>query len=311
MGVKRRRIVWSAAGIIAVAAAAIVFLGYKRDMAAARQRVDGLQTSVFAWKYGAMEYRLAGEGPVLLVSHGVTGGVDQGIGLVRAYVGEGYRCLYVSRFGYLGSAMPSAPSVKLQAEAFKDLLGFLGIERAFILGNSAGGTSAIQFALDYPDKCRGLILISSNVPGNKTGSAPKAVFRSDFLYWGAIRLAGRAMMAMFVPRPIIKKLSGQEKRKLIDDMYVSAMPISRRTKGILFDIEVSNPSIDGNIPFENVISPTLVVHAVDDPAPPIAGARLIAGRIPNAELAAYETGGHLILGHEDEIKARIKAFIFR
>jgi pimeloyl-ACP methyl ester carboxylesterase len=308
---KTKAFVLAAVAIIAVVVFAVVFPGYKKDLAAARENIGRLQTQIFPWKHGDMEYRLAGEGPIVLISHGVTGGVDQGIGLARMYLGEGYRCLYVSRFGYLKSAMPGSPSVKLQAEAYKDLLGFLGIERAFILGNSAGGTSAIQFALDYPEKCQGLILISSNVPGNKAGAPPKAVFRSDFLYWGAIRLAGRAMMAMFIPKPIIRSLSGPEKRKLIDDLYVSAMPISRRTKGILFDLEVSNPAINGDIPFENIAAPALIIHAVDDPAPPIAGARLIAGRIPNGELAAFETGGHLILNHDGEIKEKIRAFIFR
>lgn len=306
-----KTLVWTGIVIVLAVAVAAEFLRYHKDLAAARQRVDGLQTSVFAWKHGNVEYRVSGEGPALLISHGVTGGVDQGMGLVDAYAGEGYRCLYLSRFGYLKSAMPASPSLKLQAEAYKDLLDFLGIESAFILGNSAGGTSAIQFALDYPDKCRGLILISSNVPGNKTGSPPKAVFRSNFLYWCAIRLAGRSMMTMFVPKSIIKRLSGPEKRKLIDDMYVSAMPISRRTKGILFDLEISNPAINGDIPFEKIQAPTLIIHAADDPAPPISGARLLAGRIPNSELAVFETGGHLILNHENEIKAGIRAFIFR
>jgi len=45
------------------------------------------------------------------------------------------------------------------------------IEKVILIGNSAGGTVAIQAALDYPEKIDGLILISPAVYGG--GGAPK------------------------------------------------------------------------------------------------------------------------------------------
>ncbi len=294
---------------------AVSYSGFRNDLAAGRAKLAGLHSRVYESTYGDVEYVLTGTGPTILISHGVTGGVDQGIELADMYVGQGYRFLHVSRFGYLESSMPAEPSAKLQAEVFDDLLTFLRIHRAFILGNSAGGPSAIHFAIDYPEKCSGMILVSSAVPGNTNPLPPKAfmnlVFASDYLYWCAVKLFAPNMMKMFVPKPVLKTLPPEEKMRLVDAILLSGLPISRRTAGVLFDTYRSNPSMDGDIPFEKIASPTLILHAVDDPAPPISGARLLAKRIPHCELVALETGGHLLLNHEHEIKETINRFVSR
>ena len=156
------------------------------------------------------------------------------MGLAGMYLGAGYRLLYVSRFGYLRSSMPDAPSAKLQAEAYKDLLDFLGIDGVFMLGNSAGGPAAIRFAIHYPEKCKGLILISSAVPEPSSALPPKpvarALFGSDFLYWCAIKLFGKNMLKMFVPGSVWRALSKAEKTNLVDEILLSGLPMSSRTK---------------------------------------------------------------------------------
>ncbi|WIM73292.1 alpha/beta hydrolase [Corynebacterium suedekumii] len=55
-------------------------------------------------------------------------------------------------------------SPREQAAAFVELLDALEIDRAYVLGTSAGGTAAIRFALDYPNRTRGLILYCSAPP---------------------------------------------------------------------------------------------------------------------------------------------------
>jgi hypothetical protein len=52
-----------------------------------------------------------------------------------------------------------------------------------------------------------------------------------------------------------------------------------------------------------------VVHAVDDPMPPFAGARRMAEQIPAARFLAIESGGHLLLGYQDLVRAQIATFI--
>ena len=158
-----------------------------------------------------------------------------------------------------------------------------------------------------------MILQSSVVPGNTKALPPRflmnAIFGSDFIYWSSVRLFGRSMSRMFIPKEVFTSLSEDEQQRLISDIYLSAMPISARTKGILFDMYVSNLSIDETFPFEEISVPVLVVHAKDDPAPPYAGAVLISNRIPGCRLVSVDTGGHLLIGHEEEIRDAVRDFI--
>lgn len=312
---KKRVLIWTASVAVLLTALMIVLARFKKDLAAGNEKIAGLHSQVFKSIIGDIEYVVAGEGPILLISHGVTGGIDQAMGLAEMYLGDGYRLLFVSRFGYLRSSMPAAPSAALQADAYAELLDFLGIGGAFILGNSAGGPAAIRFAVGHPGKCQGLILVSSAVPKAGAALPPKAVanvlFASDFIYWCAIKCFGKSMAKMFVPGPVWESLSKAERKDLIDKIYLAGLPISRRTKGVLFDMYVSNLSMNEEIPYEKITSPALIVHAEDDPGPPIAGARKISRRMANCELAVYERGGHLILGHEAEIKKKIREFVHK
>jgi pimeloyl-ACP methyl ester carboxylesterase len=312
---KKKTIILLGIAIILFFSFIVILIGYKKDFSDNSKKTYAIKSQIFKSDNGDIEYILEGSGQTILISHGVTGGIDQGIGLSNMYLGPGYRFLYLSRFGYLKSSFPDNPSSKLQAKAYKDLLDYLGIDSVFILGNSAGGTSAIHFAIDYPERCKGLILVSSVVPGDTKALPPepimKVVFGCDFIYWTTIKLFGRNMLQMFVPKSVDNKLSKPQSKDLINNILLAGFPISYRTKGVLFDTYISNTSINDEIPFESIKSPTLVIHAIDDPAPPIEGARKISARIPNCDLVTFEVGGHLILDHEQEIKKSIHLFISR
>ena len=87
------------------------------------------------------------------------------------------------------------------------------------------------------------------------------------------------------------------------------MPVSARTKGILFDMYVPNLAIDETFPFEEITVPVLVVHAKDDPATPYDGAVLISERIPGCRLVSVETDGHLMIRRVGGIRNAISEFI--
>jgi pimeloyl-ACP methyl ester carboxylesterase len=297
-------------GIVVFIIAFIIFMKYRKTLAKNQDYLASIPSQVFTSKLGKIEYYLKGEGPTILVSHGITGGVDQGIGLSKDYLGDGYRLLFVSRFGYLKSSIPTEASSELQAEVYKELIDYLGIEKTFIFGNSAGGTSAMQFAIKYPKSCSGLILLSSNAPlDSPSGHPPKFVFKSNLLYWFMMKILGKSMLGMFIPENIQKNLSKQETKQIIDGLYFSALPITKRTKGILFDLLVSNPSINTKLYFDRISSPVLIINSIDDPATLIEGAKKLSDLIKTSKLLTFETGGHLILGHWEEIRQNISQFI--
>lgn len=285
---------------------------YKQDMASAISKIESYKTEIFESPYGDIQYFRSGKGIPLLVSHGINGGFDQALGMSELYIGTKYEIIAVSRFGYLKTSLPEDSSPEAQANAYALLMDHLGLEKIYVFGNSAGGTSAIQFALKNPDRCKGLILLSSNVPAEV--SLPpkplmKMIFSSNYLYWQVVSLFNRNMLSMFISTEMIEELSHKKIEEITNTILKSGLPVKERTAGYLNDMYLSNPHINKGYPFADIKTPTLIFHAVDDPAPPYEGAKKIADEIPGAKLVTFTTGGHLLMGHEDRVKQEIENFI--
>jgi pimeloyl-ACP methyl ester carboxylesterase len=306
--------------MIAVAAVALALLGppaliylrFLREIPAARERLQNGGGRVIDTACGPLEYAAFGEGAPVLVVHGIFGGYDQGLVIARGNVGEGFRCIAPSRFGYLGTPLPEGASPARQADAFACLLDALGIEKAAIIGTSAGGTSAIQFALRHPDRCSALVLFSSNAPGETKADLPperlaRVAFRSDFIFWLMTTVFGSSLKSiMGVPEKF--KLTPEYEAD-IAEVTQTILPVKPRSAGALFDMFVSNPDINGGYPLEEITAPVLIVSAVDDPLALYRNAQALAAAIPGAQLVTIDSGGHMLLGHTEQVRAEIRAFL--
>ncbi len=146
--------------MIVIVALIVTYLNYQSDMRTAQERVmSGSQ--VIETKCGPIEYATMGEGPPVLVVHGAGGGYDQGILLARTMVGDGFRVIAPSRFGYLRTPLPANATPSAQADAHACLLDALNISKVAIVGFSAGGPSTLQFALRYPNRTSAMVLTSA------------------------------------------------------------------------------------------------------------------------------------------------------
>jgi pimeloyl-ACP methyl ester carboxylesterase len=99
--------------------------------------------------------------PPILVIHGAGCNLED----MRLAFGERlasrHRVILIDRAGLGYSARKgrgSAPSY--QAAILRDVLDRLGVARAIVVGHSWGGTLAAAFALDYPDRAAGLVLLA-------------------------------------------------------------------------------------------------------------------------------------------------------
>jgi pimeloyl-ACP methyl ester carboxylesterase len=115
-------------------------MSYRKDIKTAWERVHAVPSRTFESSLGPVEYALEGEGPPLLMSHGIQGSHVEGISMVETYVGTGWMGIAPSRFGYFGSALPNHATPALQADVYVELLDHLGVDRAVAMGYSAGGT---------------------------------------------------------------------------------------------------------------------------------------------------------------------------
>jgi 2-hydroxy-6-oxonona-2,4-dienedioate hydrolase len=114
----------------------------------------------------------------------------------------------------------------------------------------------------------------------------------------------RAILA--TPPEVVKSASAGEQAR-VDEMLRHILPVSRRGPGLLNDAAVTStlPRYD----LERIAVPTLVISVADDLFGTFDGARYTAEEIRGARFIGYMTGGHVFVGHQEEIVAEIAAFL--
>ncbi len=315
-GVSKRAVLLTVV-LLAAGFSGLTWACYQRDIRRERRRVT-TGSRIAQTACGPIEYAAAGDGPPVLVVHGAGGGYDQGLEFGAPLATRGLRVIAMSRFGYLRTPLPADASAAAQADAHACLLDALGVRRAAIIGASAGAPSAVQFALRHPDRCRALVLVVPAIYSPRAGGAPpvktppgtrflfETALKSDFLFWAAIRLARpvvtRAILA--TPPEVVKSASAGEQAR-VDEMLRHILPVSRRGRGLLNDAAVTSSLT--RYPLERITVPTLVISVADDLFGTFDGARYTAEEIRGARFIGYTTGGHVFVGHQEEIVAEIAA----
>jgi pimeloyl-ACP methyl ester carboxylesterase len=110
-------------------------------------------------------YRIAGDGPALLLIHGIGDNSDTWSEVIPRLA----RTRTVIAPDLLGHGMSDKPradySIAAYANGMRDLLSLLEIDRATLVGHSLGGGVAMQFAYQFPERCERLVLVASGGAG--------------------------------------------------------------------------------------------------------------------------------------------------
>ncbi len=264
----------------------------------AQDKLNSYETNTASLSYGSMTYIDAGEGEIILSIHGIFGGYDQAYDSVKRRESKN-RLIAPSRFGYLGSDVKGNGTPEEQAAAFKELLDYLEIDQVFVLATSAGGTPAIRFALDYPERVKGLILFCSAIPVNEKPEkyieyqAPPEPLLSDY--------------AMYLISPLMPSLMGMPASTV-----KSIQPIAERKVGVVLDGRLTNPDMERNFeqyPIEELKVPVLILHSEDDPVASFEKVKNVQHRFPDLTLVSFPDGGHMMVGYSDEIEKALDDFL--
>ncbi|MCA9915568.1 MAG: alpha/beta fold hydrolase, partial [Anaerolineae bacterium] len=111
-------------------------------------------------KQGEVQYDLRGMGEIVLHFHGGNVG-HNGWFMLQNLIDAGFTVLTPDRPGYLGTPIAGNGSPERQADVFAALLDTLDIDSVAVVGVSAGGAGALQFALRYPERTKCLVLLSA------------------------------------------------------------------------------------------------------------------------------------------------------
>jgi pimeloyl-ACP methyl ester carboxylesterase len=120
-------------------------------------------------------YRMAGEGPAIVLVHGITSSSNVWVELMEDLVDAGHSVVAPDLFGHGASAKPKGDySLGAYASGVRDLMGLLGYESATVVGHSLGGGIAMQLAYQFPEYCERLVLISSGGLGREVSPLLRA-----------------------------------------------------------------------------------------------------------------------------------------
>jgi pimeloyl-ACP methyl ester carboxylesterase len=114
-----------------------------------------------------VSYRRAGDGPALLLLHGITDSSATWEGVAPG-LAEHFTLIAPDLLGHGESATPRGDySLGAHASGVRDILTALGIERVTVVGHSLGGGIAMQFAYQFPERTERLVLVSSGGLGRE------------------------------------------------------------------------------------------------------------------------------------------------
>ena len=229
-------------------------------------------------------WREAGQGEVLLFLHG--------LGLTRTSwdpqlgnLSDRWRCVAWDMPGYGMSAAVEPLTFVAIADAAASLLDVLEVQRAHVCGLSFGGQQALHLALEHPDRVASLILADTSSAFGADGTDPDS--------WLEARLA--PLEAGLTPadfaQEVLCSVAGPDFGG--DSLAAAVASFSRITSaGLRAACEcLLTHDVSGRL--GEIAAPTLVVVGELDEETPLAYSRLLADRIPNAELVVIGGVGHL------------------
>lgn len=234
-------------------------------------------------------------GDVLVLAHGFSASLHTWEPWV-ARLAQDYRIVSLDLPGHGLSRNPSGEKMNpgYFGEAIAEMTVQLGIDKFVLVGNSMGGATAWQFALEYPARLEGLVLVAASGWASENDSDRPIIFR---------------LLNNSVARFLLKDLdvssfvqSGLEgsffdPAFVTDDMverYVSLSRAPGHREGIL---EMTAQNDDRVVATQALVSqisiPTLILHGRNDNVVSVEGADKFAAAIGGSEVILYDKIGHL------------------
>ena len=234
-----------------------------------------------------VRYYTGGHGDPLVVIHG--GGGDASTWLQNIEELSANYTVYAPDLpGYGGSqALAGNYYIPGLTEFINGFSDNLGLDRFYLVGHSLGGGVALNYALQFPDRIRKLVLVSSLCLGREIAFWVRILSLPVLL-----RTVGAITMAAFQGiRWMVKKLlKGVE-------FVIPFSPASIIIGGSMTTFKEQTLVLANR--FSEVLAPTLLVWGARDGIVPVRQAYVAAGAIPDCQLKIFEKRGHNV--HRDEI----------
>ena len=245
-------------------------------------------------------YRMSGEGPTIVLIHGIAGSSTTWKGVLPA-LAERYTVVAPDLLGHGHSAKPRGDySLGAYASGIRDLLAVLGEERVTVVGHSLGGGVAMQFAYQFPERVERLVLVASGGLGKEVSPLLKAVTLPGAEYVLPALLHRRVREAGEWFGEVPRRL-GWRPNDTLSEVWRSYTTLTDRhgqqafiqTVRSVIDVAGQRVSAHDRLYLAQAL-PTLIVWGDRDRIIPVGHASLAAEAMPGARLEILEGAGHFL-----------------
>jgi esterase len=241
--------------------------------------------------------RQSGQGPALIILHGLFGSSDNWYSLGKVF-SEKFTVFLVDQRNHGQSPHSKELDYRLLAEDLKEFIAGHDIRNPIIVGHSMGGKTAMNFAVQYPDMLSNLIVV--DIVPRKYPVHHDAILeglKSILLQSIQSRNEADQLLSIYVPQPEVRQF-------LLKNL-------ARKTEGG-FEWKINLDAIDKNI--EAMGEGMIYSGKYDGPSLFIKGKKsnyyaegdetLIRTIFPKAEFAVLDTG-HWVQAEKPEEFARV------
>jgi pimeloyl-ACP methyl ester carboxylesterase len=218
------------------------------------------------------------------------------------------RRLQVLTFDNRGVGRSRSLQLAYTTEAMADdavsVLDLAGVKRAHVYGISLGGMVAQQLALRHPSRVRSLVLGATHAGGANMHRPDIDVMA---FMWERLLLPSENAAWRSVPLNYSERCRAAHSERIAEDVAQRlAHPFSEQAYRAQLFAAALHDCYDH---LNRIRVPTLVVHGDDDRMVPVQNGRMIAERIPGAELLELPDTGHLYPTEAPHVDEEIAAFM--
>ncbi len=198
-----------------------------------------------------------------------------------------YRLITYDYRGTGQSDKPTEPpySTRGLAQDVVGLLDHLRIARAHAYGISMGGRVSQWLGIDYPDRV-GCLVLGSATPGYAHGKRPPAEYMAAFLNPPT---DPKERAAVLVSTLVSAGWFANHPERIAKVTATTGAPLSEQIRKLHYLASEQHDSWEF---LPRIKAHTLILHGSDDPLIPVENARLLADRIPGAELHIVQGARH-------------------
>ena len=254
-----------------------------------------------------MYYEVRGSGEPLLLIMGL-GGNAAGWEMQIPYFSRQYQVIVFDNRGAGRSDKPEGPyTISQMADDGVGLLDALAITSAHVYGISMGGMIAQEMALRHPARMRALVLGATMAGGPDAVMAGPEVIQQ---WASAATMPLEQAIASGLPFLYSDEFIARNEERLVRRALQLAhlMPpvdALQRQFAAITQFNVYDR-------LQRIRVPTLVITGTDDRIVPAENSRILAERIPGAELVELKGAGHgFLVEREEEANAAVADFLRR